>query len=515
MHDHRDTAPHESHAPWRPGHRAGRRGRRLPRWWPGAVCLASALTLYPALPAAAASPAPATKAPASALCPAAVSRGWCGDGGPATAALLNDPHEVAPLPTGGFLIADTGNNVIREVSAAGVISTVAGTPMQPGDSGDGGPAAAAKLDQPMGVAVLPGGAFAIADTGNHVIRVVSPQGTITTLGSAGDFNQPRSLAVLGDGALLVADASSNRVLELSTSGELTTFAGTGTAGRGGDGGPATTAQLDYPTSVALDAAGDVLIADSGNRVIRSVDPDGTITTALGLAGPAASPPVAVAVAVAADGSLLAGDGATVTSLGADGIPEQIAGTKTAGFDGDAGAATAIMLGAVNGLATASDGSLLISDGADDRIRELASDGELVTVAGSGQPRPPQLAPLTINAGSAPPQATAGISDGGSCPGLPSEGAYAVSFPYYPPSPIPAGTHATVKVYSSADAYLTLTVTPAHGKARSKRREISTNSTTVALGTLKRGTYKLSARARYAARGRPPTYSCYTASLKVS
>jgi DNA-binding beta-propeller fold protein YncE len=150
------------------------------------------------------------------------TRGDSGDDGPATAAQLNIPVGVAVIPGGGFLIADTGNNVVRMVSPAGVITRVAGTGT-PGDIGDDGPAAAAQLNEPTGVAVTPDGGFLIADAGNHVVRMVSPAGVITRV------------------------------------------AGTGTSGDRGDDGRATAAQLNDPEDVAVIPAGGFLIADAGEQ----------------------------------------------------------------------------------------------------------------------------------------------------------------------------------------------------------------------------------------------------------
>ena len=153
--------------------------------------------------------------------------GNSGDDGPATDAQLNDPVGVAVTADGGFLIADTGNNVVRKVSAAGVITRVAGTGTA-GNCGDDGPATAAQLNLPGGVAETADGGFLIADTGNNVVRKVSAAGVITRV------------------------------------------AGTGTAGNTGDDGPATDAQLNEPEGVAVTADGGFLIADAGNQEVRKV-----------------------------------------------------------------------------------------------------------------------------------------------------------------------------------------------------------------------------------------------------
>ena len=212
--------------------------------------------------------------------------GYSGDGGPATAAELNDPDGVAVDSAGDLFIADTGNNVIREVvKATGDIITVAGNGTA-GYSGDGGPATAAELDSPRGVAVDAAGDLFIADTGNNVIReVVKATGDIITVagnGTAGysgdggpataaELNGPNGVAVDSAGDLFIADANNNVIREVvKATGDIITVAGNGTAGYSGDGGPATAAELNDPIGVAVDSAGDLFIADTDNNVIREV-----------------------------------------------------------------------------------------------------------------------------------------------------------------------------------------------------------------------------------------------------
>ena len=226
--------------------------------------------------------------------------GFSGDGGPATAANLKAPLGVAPLPDGGLLIADGGAARIRRVSATGIITTVAGTGT-PSYSGDGGPATAAGLYAPSGVAAMPDGGFLIADTGNSRVRRVSPDGTITTVagtgtpGFSGDggpataaqlgVNSPYSVAVTADGGFLIGDEVNKRVRRVSPTRIITTVVGTGVQGSSGDGGAATAAQLNVPMGVATTPDGGFLIADEfGNRV-RWVSPTGVITTVAGTGTP--------------------------------------------------------------------------------------------------------------------------------------------------------------------------------------------------------------------------------------
>jgi streptogramin lyase len=212
--------------------------------------------------------------------------GYSGDGGAAAAAQLNSPHGVAVDSSGNLFIADTGNNVIREVvQATGNIITVAGTGAA-GYSGDGGPASSADLNAPFGVAVDSSGNIFIADTGNNAVReVVQATGYIITVagtGSAGysgdgatatsaQLNGPVSVAVDSSGNLFIADAGNNVVREVvEATGYIVTVAGTGTAGYSGDGGLASSAQLNGPDGVTVDANGDLFIGDTGNNCIRKV-----------------------------------------------------------------------------------------------------------------------------------------------------------------------------------------------------------------------------------------------------
>jgi hypothetical protein len=176
---------------------------------------------------------------------------------------------------------------VRRVGLDGRIATVAGTGV-PGSSGDGGPATAATLNLPFGVAPLPGGGFLVVEARGHRVRRISPNGTITTVagtgtaGYAGDggaataalLDSPHAVAVLPDGGFLVADTRNHRVRRIDPAGVITTLAGTGTAGFGGDGGPSTDALLDQPKALAIlpDLRG-VLVADAENDRVRLVRVD--------------------------------------------------------------------------------------------------------------------------------------------------------------------------------------------------------------------------------------------------
>jgi sugar lactone lactonase YvrE len=221
--------------------------------------------------------------------------GWCGysgDGGPAASAMLWQPLGVAVDATGSLYIADAYNSRVRKVSPAGIITTVAGTggcwisPIYC-YSGDGGPATSAELSYPLGVAVDVTGNLYIADAMNGRVRKVSAGGIITTVAggcscsSPGDggpatsaFVSPWGVAVDASGNLYIADAGNGRVRKVSPAGIITTVAGDDGLGYPGDGGLATSAELNEPSGVAVDARGDLYIADALDNRVRLVTASG-------------------------------------------------------------------------------------------------------------------------------------------------------------------------------------------------------------------------------------------------
>jgi streptogramin lyase len=228
-----------------------------------------------------------------------------GDGGPATAATMYHPGGTAVDANGDIFVADSGDNVVREITASGIIKRIAGT------GSARGPllsprATNASLDYPEGVAADAGGDVFIADTYNNRVVEVTPAGTMRTVagtgkaGYAGDggpakraaLNTPTGVAVDAAGDVYIADASNNVIRRVDAkTGIITTVAGDfaadkandGLGGFSGDGGPATSAQLNDPQGVAVDGAGDLFIADTFNNAIREVKPDGTISTVVNAA----------------------------------------------------------------------------------------------------------------------------------------------------------------------------------------------------------------------------------------
>ena len=211
------------------------------------------------------------------------SAGFGGDTKAATSATLYHPSGVAVDSSGNVYIADTGNSVIRQVNSSGIINTFAGNySMGPGYSGDGGAATNGMLDAPTGVAVDSANNVYMTDSINNLVRKVSGGNfsTIIGIGATGQsLNHPNGLVVDSQGAVYVSDTS-HRVLKYAN-GALTTFAGTGDVGFAGDNGPANKAVLNNPVGLAIDAAGNIYIADANEFRIRVVSPTGIISTVAG------------------------------------------------------------------------------------------------------------------------------------------------------------------------------------------------------------------------------------------
>jgi RHS repeat-associated protein len=271
---------------------------------------------------------------------------YSGDGGPATAAHLYNPHGVAVDAKGTLYIADTFNNSIRKITPNGVITTVAGivAGYNWGFSGDGGPATAAKLNQPKAIAVDAQGTLYVGDAGNYRVRKITPDGIISTVAGTGVYansgdggpatsaavTEVHGIAIDAHGALYLADHHSGRIRKITPDGIIRTVAGSGSAAGGfsGDGGPATAAKLSNPRGVAVDAEGTLYIVDGPNRRVRVVTPDGIITT-------------------------VAGNGTTV-------------------YSGDGGPATAAGFGYPSSIAVDPQGALYVSDDSASRIRKISS-----------------------------------------------------------------------------------------------------------------------------------------------
>ena len=288
--------------------------------------------------------------------------GFTGDGGAATGAELSNPLGILLDSSGNLYIADQVNHRIRKMDAGGMITTWAGNGTG-AYLGDSGAATSAELYDPAGMVMDSSGNLYIADSHNHVVRKVASNGTITTFagdgvsGFSGDtaaatsgdtslatdatLNTPMAVALDSAGNLYIADTFNQRIRKVTSDGNINTVVGTGTAGSAGDGGPALSARLNYPESIAFDAAGNLYIADTMNDRIRMVS--------------------------AADGTIIT-----------------IAGSVYYGFGGDGGPASAAQLNYPKGIAFDAAGNLYIADSFNSRIRMIsAADGTIRTIAGNG------------------------------------------------------------------------------------------------------------------------------------
>jgi len=334
------------------------------------------------------------------------TEGYSGDGLAATDAELSGPHQVAFDSEGNMYIADENNNRIRKVTiSTGIISTIAGTATG-GFSGDGAAATAAKLSGPGGVAVDDSGNVYISDGYNQRIRKVSAStGFISTIAGTGTasfggdgaaataalLNNPAGLALDNSGNLYIADMDNQRIRKITKStGIITTVAGSGTPGvyngaYGGDGSAATAARLNIPLGVALDASGNIYIADSDNERIRKVTlSTGKISTVAGSGSGGFSGDSSAAtaakfyrpdgVALDAGGNIYVADWGNnrVRIINNAGIINTYAGSGTAGFSGDGSSSALAELNAPICVATDANGNLYISDLGNNRIRKVSS-----------------------------------------------------------------------------------------------------------------------------------------------
>ncbi len=329
---------------------------------------------------------------------------YSGDGGPATSAQMNSPHGVAADSAGNYYIADSGNNVVRKVSAGGTITTLAGNGTA-GFGGDGSAATSAQLSGPQGVAVDGAGNVYIADTGNSRVREVSG-GTITTVagngtpGFGGDggaatsakLYSPVGLAFDAKGNLYIADTNNSAIRKVAN-GTMSTVAGNGLQGYSGDGGPALFAQLNDPQGVAVDAAGNLYITDTLNYVIRMVPPNGNIDTIAGNGvagysgdgGAASQAQLSYPAGIAVDsgGDVFFSDaGASVRKINGNGTIGTIAGNGSIGYTGDGGLATSASLNGPTGIAVDSNGDVYVADSGNNAVRLLHIQLSALTSAAS-------------------------------------------------------------------------------------------------------------------------------------
>ena len=323
------------------------------------------------------------------------TNGYSGDKGQAVDAKLSGPLGVAVDAAGNLFIADSDNARIREVRTNGIITTMAGNGTR-GYSGDGGAATNAEFYFPWGVAVDATGNLYISDNVDFRIRKVGTNGIITTVaGNGGYFHSgdggaatnatlyyPVGVAVDAAGNLFIADSDNSCIRKVGTNGIITTVAGAGPAYYSGDGGPATNADLNNPYGVAVDVTGNLFIADYYNYRIRKVGTNGIITTVAGNGsygssgdGGAATnaelfDPSSVAVDAAGNLFIADSDNARIRKVGTNGIITTAAGNGTSGYSGDGGAATNAELADPQAVTVDATGNLVIADSEDNVIRKV-------------------------------------------------------------------------------------------------------------------------------------------------
>ena len=270
----------------------------------------------------------------------------------ASAASLAGPWDIAVNAAGDLYVAEADRPRIRKIDGSGVITTVAGTG-EWGSSGDGGPATAAQLDRPRALAMDRAGNLYVAEEFGNRIRRIDRSGVITTVAGTGlcchtgdggpaleaRIRDPEGVAVDASGNVYIADGRV-RVRKIDASGIITTFAGSDERGFGGDGGPAAGALLNRPIAVAADERGYLYVADYENDRIRVIDPSGTIST--------------------------------------------FAGTGQRGFGGDGGPASEATLNRPVGIAADSVGNMYVADSGNRRVRRIDRSGVITTFAGTGE-----------------------------------------------------------------------------------------------------------------------------------
>ena len=322
--------------------------------------------------------------------------------GTGTAARFDQPFDVAADLNSGFVyVADSGNHIIRKITSAGVVTTVAGQVISTGTNN--GTGSTVRFNMPIGAALDVNGNTYIADYGNQVVRKISPAGVVTSLagmagvtgtnngtGTAARFDGPASVAVDGSGNVYVAEYKNHSIRKITPAGVVTTLAGRpGTYGT--NNGTGTAARFTNPVGVAVDTSGTVYVGDLGNSAIRKITPAGVVTTLAGLVGTAGTNDGVGGAArfnqpndIAVDGSnyVYVADGGNhcIRKVAPDGTVTTLAGLRGTKGSDDGTNSTARFY-APFGIAVDSVGNLFIGDTGNKVIRKITPDGMVTTIGG--------------------------------------------------------------------------------------------------------------------------------------
>ncbi len=321
--------------------------------------------------------------------------------GTGSVARFNHPTNQAIDASGNLYVADTNNNTIRKIAPGGVVTTLAGLAGSAGSAD--GTGSAARFSAPTGVTVNAAGTVFVADTGNSTIRQITPAGVVTTVaglagntgstdgtGTAARFRSPFAVTADGSGNLYVADTSNHTIRKVTSGGVVTTLAGTANSSGSVDGS-GSAARFNFPTGVAVNGSGNIIVADAFNQTIRSITPAGVVTTLAGSAGltgsvdgtgSAARFNLPSSVSVDATGTVYVADtnNNTIRKVTAAGVVTTLAGSAGSAGSTDATGSAARFF-APSGLVVDGSGNVYVSDTNNDTIRKVTAAGVVTTYAG--------------------------------------------------------------------------------------------------------------------------------------